>query len=261
MSSWVTHQARYDRMLQPFTDALLDAVRLTGSERIVDIGCGTGASALAFANHLGGQGSIVGIDVNPAVVAAAEIRLTGTPNAAVLVGDAATYPFAAEFDILISQFGTMLFDAPLPAHQNLAKALVPHGRLAVLTWQGMERNLWHVLPLEAVQAEVDLGDGGTASSPGPFAFANPHHLEQLLIEAGFSEITIQPVLADVWVAQDPHDAVRFFDDDAGDQLRRTVGPERMERILANLLRLVEPHTAPDGIRLPAAAWLATATAA
>ncbi|MGE5293096.1 MAG: hypothetical protein ACM3ML_39115 [Micromonosporaceae bacterium] len=37
---WLTHQARYDRMLAPFTGIILDAAALSAGDHVLDVGCG-----------------------------------------------------------------------------------------------------------------------------------------------------------------------------------------------------------------------------
>ena len=40
---WVRHQQQLDRQLTPATDLLFDQAQIRPGERIIDIGCGTGA--------------------------------------------------------------------------------------------------------------------------------------------------------------------------------------------------------------------------
>lgn len=51
---------------------------LAPGRRILDLGCGTGADALAMARQLGGSGEIVGVDRSPGRVEEARRRAEGT---------------------------------------------------------------------------------------------------------------------------------------------------------------------------------------
>jgi 16S rRNA A1518/A1519 N6-dimethyltransferase RsmA/KsgA/DIM1 with predicted DNA glycosylase/AP lyase activity len=44
---WVAQKGRYDRMLAPFLDMILDQARLKKGEDLLDVGCGSGATTLA----------------------------------------------------------------------------------------------------------------------------------------------------------------------------------------------------------------------
>ena len=58
---YVDHADRYDRQLAPFTEALLEQVRLTPHCSLLDVGCGCGALTLAASVI---AGSAVGIDIS-----------------------------------------------------------------------------------------------------------------------------------------------------------------------------------------------------
>lgn len=46
---WVIEQDRYDRQLAPFGDAVLAAAEIAPNDRVLDIGCGCGATTLSAA--------------------------------------------------------------------------------------------------------------------------------------------------------------------------------------------------------------------
>ncbi len=82
--------ARYVRTVAP-----------RGHKRVLDVGCGPGLLATAFAPPVR---QYVGVDLTPAMVAkAADIaRAAGIPNARFEVGDALVLPFdAASFDLAL----------------------------------------------------------------------------------------------------------------------------------------------------------------
>jgi SAM-dependent methyltransferase len=41
---WLVHEHRYERMLAPFTRLVLDAAAVARTDRVFDIGCGTGST-------------------------------------------------------------------------------------------------------------------------------------------------------------------------------------------------------------------------
>ena len=68
--SWVRDEAAYDLMLAPFNDALLDALDLQRGERVLDVGCGFGSTALAAAAC---GAHVHGVDISDTMIAAARI--------------------------------------------------------------------------------------------------------------------------------------------------------------------------------------------
>jgi SAM-dependent methyltransferase len=164
-SHWVVAHDRYDRQLQPFGDAVLAAAAITGEDRVLDIGCGTGSTTLSAADR---AASAVGVDVSEPMLYLARQRATdtSTTNVEFVLGDAQTHHFDRPFDVAISRFGVMFFEEPHSAFTNIASALRPGGRLVVVCWQGLDRNDWLLVPGLAAAAHVPLPDTGGPGGPG-----------------------------------------------------------------------------------------------
>ena len=155
---WVTHQQRYDAMLAPFTDHLLAAARVATPDRVLDVGCGCGATTLAAQP----AGTAVGLDLSAVMVQAARRRAAEErlANVSFVAGDGQTYPFpGGGFDMAISRFGVMFFDDPVAAFANLAGGLVPGGRLVFVCWQELARNP-HILVPVGCQNSATVFDQG-----------------------------------------------------------------------------------------------------
>lgn len=58
----------FSKMLQEY----LDAMRIDSAGTVLEMGCGTGLAARAIAHRAGFSGSVIGIDLSPYLVAAAE---------------------------------------------------------------------------------------------------------------------------------------------------------------------------------------------
>jgi len=63
----VTHQAACDRMLAPFTDMLLGAAKLRPGDRVLDVGCGCGATTCAA--RAAAPGRVLGVDLSEPMLA------------------------------------------------------------------------------------------------------------------------------------------------------------------------------------------------
>ena len=125
---WVERQQSQDIVLCPILQATLERAQPRHGERVVDIGCGTGASSIALAERGGPSGQVLGIDVSaPMLARAAEWLPPGDP-VKFIPADATTYRFeAAAFDLLFSRFGVMFFAEPARAFANLRTALNQQG--------------------------------------------------------------------------------------------------------------------------------------
>jgi len=61
---WTANQEYLDRQLSLLTDRLFERTAIQPGERVVDIGCGTGASALRAAQAVGPDGQVFGVDIS-----------------------------------------------------------------------------------------------------------------------------------------------------------------------------------------------------
>src|ERR1700720_4595863 len=134
---WADRQQAQDILLKPVADILIDRARAKAGERIVDVGCGSGAIAIALAQEAGRSGHVLGIHISgPMLERARQIAPASLPVDFVLA-DATVYPFdPASFDLLVSRFGVMFFAEPVRSFANLRRALKPSGRLAFPCWRG-----------------------------------------------------------------------------------------------------------------------------
>src|ERR687893_824455 len=151
---WAARADRFDAASAAFDAGLLDAAAVGAADRVLDVGCGAGVSTRAAA-RVAVDGHATGIDVSAPLLAGARRRsaAAGLTNTTFVQGDAQVHPFgSAAFDVALSRFGAMFFGDPVAAFTNLARALHPGGRLAVLSWQPPARNEWLLLLRRALAA-------------------------------------------------------------------------------------------------------------
>jgi len=197
---WTRLQVRLDRLFAPLTEALLTAADIKPGESLVDIGCGCGDLTLSAAKACGGNGRILALDISTPMLQRAQSReqdcRTHAPDMARiqwLRSDAMLYEFEPQADLVISRFGVMFFADPVQAFRNIKRSLKPHGRLAILCWAALEENPWILNPLQAVRSLIELSPPSPGGTPGPFAFADPKRVLEILNEAGFSNATAKPI--------------------------------------------------------------------
>ena len=122
---WVRRRATLDRAFAPLTAALLERAAPRPGERVLDVGCGCGTTALALAERVGAGGHVLAVDVSRPMLDHARARAAadGGTRAPVewLEADAAARGFGPPVDLLVSRFGVMFFDDPAAAFANLRR--------------------------------------------------------------------------------------------------------------------------------------------
>ena len=88
---------------RPWPRRWLALLRLKGSERVLDIGCGDGRITAEIAARVP-QGSVIGVDSSHDMIAFASSHfgLELRPNVRFEVADAGSLPFREEFDLVVS---------------------------------------------------------------------------------------------------------------------------------------------------------------
>ncbi len=184
---WTDRQQTQDVLLAPISDILIDRAGPNVGERVIDVGCGCGATTIALAQKVGPTGHVFGIDISaPMLVRARQVAPAGLPVDFVLA-DATVYPFdPASADLLVSRFGVMFFAEPALSFANMRKALPASGRLTFACWREPRDNPWLMAPLQAAYKHVPKLPQLGPEDPGPFSFAVEQRVHRILGEAGFS---------------------------------------------------------------------------
>ena len=197
-TKWAAHQDILDLTLEPLGLAAVAAAAPSTGEKILDIGCGCGATTLELGRLVGPGGAVLGADISTPMVALAQQRAASAGNISVLVADAAAHGFApGHYDLAFSRFGVMFFEDPTLAFRNIRKALKPSGRLSFVCWRGVKENIWVTSGLEVALRHVPRPEPTDPLAPGPFAFADPARVEEILGAAGFTQIKATPFDADL----------------------------------------------------------------
>ena len=129
---WATHADRYNAMAEGFNDALFTVAAIRETDRVLDIGCGTGRTTL-LAAHEAVRSHVVAVDLSQQLLerARAEASRDGLGNIEFLQGDAQVHPFpAGSFDVTISRAALMLFVDLAEGFANIARSLRSGGRIA-----------------------------------------------------------------------------------------------------------------------------------
>jgi SAM-dependent methyltransferase len=263
---WLASLDRFEGMIAPIGTALLAQADYRPGERVLDLGCGGGATTLAIAEAVGPEGAALGLDVAPMLVGRAKERAGQTGSSARFVcADAATAVLdEPPFDRLFSRFGSMFFESPVPAFGNIRTMLKPGARIDLAVWAAPRDNLWMMEVMGVVRGHVDIPPA-IPRAPGPFAFEDLTYLEEVLTGAGFSGMEVasyeglQPVGGPGTAPEEAVDfvlssmAVGRVLDEAGGAIRNAARSDLIDLFARR-------HVAGNGVMMQAKAWLVTARA-
>ena len=266
-AKWLANLERFEGMIAPIGEALLQQADFKPGERVLDIGCGGGGTTIAIAQAVAPSGHVLGIDISPDLTAASTQRASdeGVSNIRFICADAATVQLAdAPFDRLFSRFGSMFFTKPHAAFANLHSLLALGARIDLAVWGPPRDNLWMMDMMSVVRQYIDIAPA-IPRAPGPFAFEDLDYLNEVLESAGFSKPTVstyqglQPMGG---VNARPDEAVSFILSSmaVGRALQEHDAKVRAQ-VEADLIKLFERHYVPDqGVMMQGKAWLVSATA-
>jgi SAM-dependent methyltransferase len=257
--AWAEQWRRTDRTLAPLHDALLARALPFDGRRILDVGCGAGATSFAFADALP-EAEVTGLDLSNALVEAARARIGNRANTRFVQGDASVWsPDDGKFELIVSRHGVMFFNDPVAAFSHL-HGLAPRGRLLFSCFRSAAENEWMTAMRSIIERHAPEALAAPQPEAGPFAFADPARVETILTGAGFATPLLEPFDFDfvAGAGEDPiEDAIAYF---------KRIGP--MSRLLtamesedakaafrADLTDVAATHLQGDRIVFRAAAWL------
>jgi ubiquinone/menaquinone biosynthesis C-methylase UbiE len=261
---WTERQSVQDVVLAPVTEQLLARIDAEPAQRILDIGCGCGALAIALAERVGPSGQVRGIDISAPMLDRARQLTPADLSADYVLADATAYPFEpASFDLLVSRFGVMFFADPVLSFRNLRRALRPDGRMVFACWREPRENSWMMAPLMAVYRHVPKLPQLGPEDPGPFAFADEARVKRILTEAGFAEVALEacPLTFDIAAGRGLEAAVQGALE-IGPASRALEGhpPEVVAAAVQSIREALSPLARGQSVLLPGAIWIVTARA-
>lgn len=256
---WAKRQDRMDMLLAPISEATLGACSVKAGDKVLDVGCGCGDTTLRFAT----LGAIAtGVDISkPMLARARERAAAGGLTATFTLGDASETRFDAEYDLLFSRFGVMFFASPTAAFANLHGALRPSARLCFVCWQAPNFNPWISVPFSVALPMLPPQPTLEPRAPGPFAFAEPDYIREVLSGAGFKSVTVD-ALSTSLVLGDSVDSALQMVCEVGPLSRSLAGMDQSirSRIVAAVREPLQANLTKSGVALDAACWIVRAAA-
>ena len=260
---WVNKQREMDIMLNPLGDRVIERLDLKSDAKIIDIGCGCGATTLEIAKKIT-QGEILGVDISEPMLdkAAETAREMSLSNISFEVKDVQVDVMPQNyFDVAFSRFGVMFFEDPFEAFKNIHSSLKEDGLLSFVCWQNASLNPWQSLSIQVIKEFLDL-PAPAPKSPGPFAFEDKTYLEEILRESGFKGLEILDNQEDIvmFSGKSIREACKDYltINPVVTEMLKNSKPELTEEILEALVIKFSNFHQNDGLLFPSATWIVTA---
>lgn len=253
--------------LNQHSAAVFPSLPVHRGDRVLDVGCGFGDTAIQLSKLVGRDGEVVGLDCCDAFLehAKKDVRDHGIRNVSFMRGDAEIALPSTGFDFVFARFGTMFFANPVAGLRNMRKALKPGGRMVHIVWRNRADNPWLSMAKDIVLEYLPQpGDDAQTCGPGPFSMSDPETVTAMMKSAGYDNIELTRVDAPVLVGKNVADAIAFqlaigpageVFREAGEKAEKMRG--HIERALAHAIN--QQKLSSDGIVMDSSSWVISAT--
>lgn len=252
--------------LTQHSEAIFPTLPVRKGDRVLDVGCGFGDTAIKLAHLVGPGGEVVGIDCCDAFldIAQKEADAAGLTNIRFMRGDAEVALPKDAFDFVFARFGTMFFANPVAGLRNMRRALRPGGRMVHIVWRNRADNPWLSMAKDVVlQFLPQPGADALTCGPGPFSMSNEESVRAMMKSAGYDRVEFQRVDAPVLVGNDVADAIAFqlAIGPAGEVFREAgrEAEEKRDQIETALAEAIgQQKISADGIVMQSSSWVISA---
>ncbi len=252
---WLTHRATLDRQMSLITDRLFTRAAVRPGERVIDVGCGAGATTIRLGRAVGATGAVLGVDISEPMLSLATNRAAAVDQVRFERADAQVHGFdAAAYDLAFSRFGFMFFANPVAAFRNLGTAFRFGGRLCLGCWGPLQQNPWFRVPREIAIRHLGPPEPQPPHAPGPLAFADAEYAHEVFTAAGFEEVAITAEDLNLLGPATAEETAEFacVMGPAGRLIREKHAPaDTVQAIAAEIAEAYKDYATSDGVRVPA----------
>ena len=180
--------------LKPMGLEIIDSIKPTGNQLILDIAAGTGEPGLTIASMLeGGKVVITDIAEDMLAIAREHAATRGIHNIETKTCDVCELPIPDNsFDAISCRFGFMFFPDMQLAANEMRRVLKPCGRIATSVWNIPEKNFWVTATMGTINRNMELPPP-PPGAPGMFRCCKPGLMKEIFEKAGFKNITEKEV--------------------------------------------------------------------
>ena len=194
-AGWQARADVFAELTLPVSRWMVDAIAPQPGQTILDLAAGTGDTGFLAADRVKPDGRLIVTDGAQAMLEVARERgaQQGVDNADYRVMELEWIDLStASVDGALCRWGIMLLADPEAALRECRRVLRPGSRLALAAWDAAGANPWLSL---AGHTLLELGhvEAPDPERPGPFSFAEPGRIEELLLDTGFDDVVVEAV--------------------------------------------------------------------
>ncbi len=239
----------------PWAPRVLALAGLQPGSSVLDVACGTGVVARLAAEAVGADGHVTALDMNPGMLAvAADLPVPSGAAIEWVESNAQALPFpAATFDVVCCQLGLQFFPDREGALREMARVLVPGGRVVVMVWRTIVRSPGYAVLAAALGRTI--GPEAEALMRAPFALGDAGELAGLIRAAGFGDVAIREETGEARFAT----SERFVESQVSASPLAAILSAAPTESREELVREIESALGPGSVGFPMEAHLASAT--
>lgn len=179
---------------RPLAEDLVRQAAPRQGERILDVGCGTGVAARLAAERVGREGRVVGLDINPGMIAVAK-SVTPVEHAVEWrEASAEDIPYDdGSFDVVLCQLSLQFMPDRSKALREMHRVLAPSGRL-VINVPGPADPIFETL---SAAMEHHIAPEAANFVKAVFALHDESEIEGLLDGAGFRDVSARSYIREL----------------------------------------------------------------
>jgi SAM-dependent methyltransferase len=192
---WGRQADRTHAAARPISEWMVDHAAPGPGDRVLELAAGPGDTGFMAWRRIAPGGTLICSDASQGMLAvakerAAEQRVTNVEFKQLQL-EWIDLP-AATIDVILCRWGLMLTIDPAAAMRECRRVLKPGGRLAAAVWDTPDANPWATV-LQRVIVELGHAEPPAPGPPGMFALSRDGLVAEMLAEAGFFDIVVEPV--------------------------------------------------------------------